>query len=94
MLEFLHRTQLLHLLLNTAYVAIGMALGLVVAWKVGLERRFVVRRRFLILLLIVALALGGLVTLLTADTGHFVIGGILGLLAGVGTAFLSRAQAK
>jgi len=94
MLDFLHRTLALHLLLNTTYVALGMAVGLVVAWKVGLERRFVVRKRFLLRLLLVAVVLAGLITLLTDDVGHFVIGGLLGLLAGFASAYLSRAQAK
>ncbi|MCB1007283.1 MAG: hypothetical protein KDB94_00150 [Acidobacteria bacterium] len=93
MLEFLHRTLLLHLLLNTSYVAIGMAVGLVVAWMAKLERRFVLRKRYLLRLLLIAVALALLITLLTDDLGHFAIGAALGFLAGIGTAYLSRAQA-
>lgn len=94
MLEFLHRFLLLHLLLNTSYVALGMAAGLLLAWRTGVERRFVVRAPFLRRVLLLALAISGLITLLTSDTVHFLFAFLAGLVAGLASAYLARAQAK
>lgn len=94
MLDFLHRYMVLHLLLNLSYVGIGIVAGVLLAWKVGLERRFEVRRSFLLRLLLIAVALAGLITLLTSETGHLVFGSLAGIAAGFVAAYLSRAQAK
>jgi len=94
MLEFLHRFLLLHLVLNTSYVALGMAVGLLLAWRTGVERRFVVRAPFLRRVVLLALAIAGLITLLTSDTVHFFFGTLAGFVAGLAAAYLARAQAK
>jgi hypothetical protein len=94
MLDIWSRTFLLHLLLNATFVVLGAAVGLVAAWRAGLERRFVVRRPFFRKLLLLAVAVAALVTLLSPDSGHPVLGLVIGLITGFGTAYLSRVQAK
>ena len=94
MLDTLNRTFLLHLLLNATFVLLGAVVGLIVAWKVGLERRFIVRPPFLRRVLLLAVALAALVTLLAPDSGHIVLGLVIGLLTGFGAAYLSRIQGK
>ncbi len=94
MLDLLDRTFLLHLLLNTTYIGLGVVLGLLLAWKVGLERRYVVRAPFLRRVLLLTLALAVLITLLARDSIHFVAGTVGGLVAGFAVAYLSRVQAK
>lgn len=94
MLDFLHRYGLLHLLLNTIYVGFGMVVALLLAWKLRLERRFVVRTPFLYRLLLLAVAFAGLLTLLAPGSDRFAAAAVVGLLVGFGAAYLSRAQAK
>jgi phage shock protein PspC (stress-responsive transcriptional regulator) len=94
MLDFLQRHLVLHLLLNTAFVGFGVVVGLLLAWRVGLERRFDVRPRFLRVIVVVAVVLAGLITLLTADSRHLVLCVVGGVVAGFVAAYLSRAQAK
>lgn len=94
MLDFLHRTHVLHVLLNTTYVGLGIVVGRFLAWRLGLERRFIVRAPFLRQLVLLAVALAILITLVIPDSRHLAAGSIVGLLTGFGAAYLSRAQAK
>lgn len=93
MLDFLHRTLVLHVLLNTTYVGFGIVVGRFLAWRVGLERRFIVRSTFLRQLVVFAIALATLITLLVPDSRHLAAGLVVGLFTGFGASYLSRAQA-
>jgi hypothetical protein len=94
MLDFLHRTYVLHVLLNMTYVGLGIVAGRFLAWRVGLERRFIVRSTFLRQLVVLAVAIAILITLLIPESRHLAAGIVLGLLTGFGASYLSRAQAK
>ncbi len=93
MLDFLHRALVLHVLLNTTYVGLGIVVGRFLAWRVGLERRFIVRPAFLRQLVVLAIALATLISLLVPDTRHLAAGIVVGLFTGFGSSYLSRAQA-
>lgn len=94
MLDFLHRALVLHVLLNTTYVGLGIVVGRFLAWRVGLERRFIVRSPFLLQLVVLAVAIAILITLLIPDSRHLAAGIVVGLVTGFGASYLSRAQAK
>ncbi len=83
----------LHVLLNATYVSVGIVVARYLAWKTGVERRYAVRRQFVLLLLLIALVFSVLITALTPDSRHLVLGIAAGLAAGLATAFWSRGQA-
>ncbi len=94
MFDFLHEYFVLHALLNAAYVGIGIVGGRFLAWVTRVERRYVVRPPFILILVLVAVLLSLLITTLTADSRHILLGIVLGVGAGFGTAFWSRRHAK
>lgn len=85
---------ILHVLVNALYVAIGIVAGHVLAWLLRVERRRVIRTRFVLIVALCAVALGWAVTLLTPDSVH--LGG--GIAVGVPIGFLvslgSRMRSK
>jgi len=93
MFKFLHEYFLLHLLLNATYVSAGIVGGRLLAWGTGAERRFLVRSRFVLILLPVAVVFAVLLTAFTPDSTHLVLGIAGGLAAGFATAYWSRGQA-
>jgi len=83
----------LHVLLNATYVSVGIVVARFLAWKTGVERRYAVRRQFVLVLLLIALVFSVVITALTPNSRHLVLGIAAGLAAGLGTAFWSRGQA-
>lgn len=94
MFDFLHEYFFLHALLNAAYVGIGIVAGRFLAWVTHVERRYVVRPPFVLILVLLAVALSLLITARTADSSHILLGIVAGIAVGFGTAFWSRHQAR
>lgn len=91
--DLLQEYFVFHVLLNATYVSVGIVVGRFLAWKMGVERRYAVRRQFVLVFLLIALVFSVLITALTPNSTHLVMGIVGGLAAGFGTAFWSRGQA-
>jgi len=89
-----HDYFLLHLFLNATYVAIGMVVGVFLAWATRVERRYRIRWQFLRVLLLSAVALSLLITSQLTDPEHFWASLVSGAVVGFLTAFWSRRQAR
>lgn len=94
MFDVLHEYFFLHALLNATYVGIGIVAGRFLAWATHVERRYVVRPPFLLILVLLAVALSLLITAQTADSSHILLGIVAGVAVGFGTAYWSRHQAR
>lgn len=90
----LHEYFILHVLLNAAYVSVGIVLGRFLAWATGVERRYRIRSEFIFVFVVLAVVTSLLITTLTADPAHFVLSILGGLAGGFVSALWSRRQAQ
>jgi len=85
---------ILHVLVNALYVTIGIVAGHVLAWLLRVERRRVIRIRFVLIVALCAFALGWAITLLTPDSIHLGGGIAVGIPAGFLVSLGSRMRSK
>lgn len=90
----LHEYFILHVLLNAAYVSVGIVLGRFLAWATGVERRYRIRSEFILVFVVLAVVTSLLVTSLASDPAHFVLSVLGGLAGGFVSALWSRRQAQ